>query len=133
MKLKLSLSVKFNLVFLLIFSIGLVAAGIVADRLLQKQALEETVHDANVLISAAGSMQNYTAAHITPLLATQIKYRVRAGIDTRVLGDRNAQSAAEGFPELLVQVDDGQPDQSARPAHRLGSRCHQRICMTSPN
>ncbi|MFM0015091.1 DUF3365 domain-containing protein [Paraburkholderia sediminicola] len=75
MKLKLSLSVKFNLVFLLIFSIGLVAAGIVADRLLQKQALEETVHDANVLISAAASMQNYTAAHITPLLATQIKYQ----------------------------------------------------------
>jgi HAMP domain-containing protein len=75
MKLKLSLSVKFNFVFLIIFAIGLVAAGIVADRLLQKQALDETVHDANVLISAAASMQNYSAAHVTPLLATQIKYR----------------------------------------------------------
>jgi HAMP domain-containing protein len=75
MKLKLSLSVKFNLVFLIIFAIGLSAAGVVADRLLQKQALDETVHDANVLISAAASMQNYTATHVTPLLATQIKYQ----------------------------------------------------------
>jgi len=75
MKRKLSLSAKFNLVFLIVFAIGLSAAGVVADRLLQKQALDETVHDANVLISAAASMQSYTATHVTPLLATQIKYR----------------------------------------------------------
>jgi HAMP domain-containing protein len=75
MKLRLSLSVKFNLVFVLIFAVALVAVGVVSDRLLQKQALDETVHDANILASAASSMQNYTAAHITPLLATQIKYR----------------------------------------------------------
>ena len=75
MKRKLSLSAKFNLVFLIVFAIGLSAAGVVADRLLQKQALDETVHDANVLISAAASMQSYTATHVTPLLATQIKYQ----------------------------------------------------------
>ncbi len=47
----------------------------VANRLLQQQALDETVHDANVLLSAAASMQDYTAVHVAPLLATQIKYR----------------------------------------------------------
>jgi HAMP domain-containing protein len=72
---KLSLSIKFNLVFLIIFAIGLTGAGVLANRLLQQQALDETVHDANVLLSAAASMQDYTAAHVTPLLATQIKYR----------------------------------------------------------
>src|ERR1700676_4301171 len=72
---KLSLSVKFNLVFLIIFAIGLSGAGVLANRLLQQQALEETMHDANVLLSAAESMQDYTAAHITPLLETQMKYR----------------------------------------------------------
>ena len=72
---KLSLSVKFNLVFLTIFAIGLSGAGVLANRLLQQQALEETMHDANVLLSAAESMQDYTAAHITPLLETQMKYR----------------------------------------------------------
>jgi HAMP domain-containing protein len=71
---KISLSVKFNLVFLVIFAVGLTGAGVVANRLLQKQALDETVHDANVLLSAAASMQDYTAVHVTPLLATQIKY-----------------------------------------------------------
>jgi HAMP domain-containing protein len=71
---KLSLAVKFNLVFVAIFAIGLTATGFVADRVLQQQALEETRHDADVLISTAKAMQNYTAQHITPLLATQIKY-----------------------------------------------------------
>jgi HAMP domain-containing protein len=71
---KLSLAVKFNLVFVAIFAIGLTATGFVADRVLQQQALEETRHDADVLISTAAAMQNYTAQHVTPLLATQIKY-----------------------------------------------------------
>jgi HAMP domain-containing protein len=72
---KLSLSVKFNLVFLIIFAIGLSGAGVLANRLLQQQALEETTHDADILLSTAESMQAYTAAHVTPLLATQMKYR----------------------------------------------------------
>ena len=72
---KLSLSVKFNLVFLTIFAIGLSGAGVLANRLLQQQALEETTHDADILLSTAESMQAYTAAHVTPLLATQMKYR----------------------------------------------------------
>ena len=55
MKPGLSLSVKFNLVFLIIFAIALVVIGVVSDRLLQKQALEETAHDANILASAASS------------------------------------------------------------------------------
>lgn len=71
---KLTLAIKFNLVFIAIFAIGLMAAGVVADRVLQQQALAETRHDADILISAAGAMQNYTAQHITPLLANQIKY-----------------------------------------------------------
>lgn len=71
---KLSLAIKFNLVFIAIFAIGLTAIGVVADRVLQQQALDETRHDADVLLRAAGAMQDYTAQHITPLLATQIKY-----------------------------------------------------------
>ncbi|MFM0501512.1 c-type heme family protein [Paraburkholderia caffeinilytica] len=71
---KLSLAIKFNLVFVAIFAIGLTAAGVVADKVLQQQALDETRHDADVLMRAAEAMQNYTAKHITPLLATQIQY-----------------------------------------------------------
>jgi HAMP domain-containing protein len=71
---KLSLAIKFNLVFIAIFAIGLSAAGIVANHVLQQQSLDETRHDANVLMSAAEAMQNYTAQHITPLLSTQIQY-----------------------------------------------------------
>lgn len=72
---KISLGVKFNLVFLTIFAIGLTSAGIISDRLLQKDALEQSLHDANVVIGTAGSMQHYTASRVVPLLATQLKYQ----------------------------------------------------------
>ncbi len=71
---RLSLSVKFNLVFLGIFAAGFVCAGWVANDLLQRAAVEETVQNARVLMEAASASQNYTATQITPLLETQLKY-----------------------------------------------------------
>jgi HAMP domain-containing protein len=71
---KLSLSVKFNLVFLCIFAIGFAVAGFFARDLLRRAAVEETVQNARVLMEAAGASQNYTATQITPLLQNQLKY-----------------------------------------------------------
>jgi HAMP domain-containing protein len=71
---KLSLAVKFNLVFLAVFLIGFVAAGFAARDLLRRSAVEETVQNARVLMEAAGAAQNYTSTQVTPLLQTQLKY-----------------------------------------------------------
>jgi HAMP domain-containing protein len=71
---RLSLSVKFNLVFLGIFAVGFVCAGWVANDLLQRAAVDETVQNARVLMEAASASQNYTATQVTPLLQTQLKY-----------------------------------------------------------
>ncbi|SAL71113.1 HAMP domain protein [Caballeronia choica] len=70
----LSLSVKFNLAFLAVFAAGFAATGIVADRVLQANAVQTTVRDASLMIEAATAVHNYTSEQVTPLLATQIKY-----------------------------------------------------------
>jgi len=72
---KLSIAAKFNLVFMSIFAIGFIAAGVVADRLLKQSAREETLQNARLLLEAAKSVRGYTATQIAPLLANQMKFQ----------------------------------------------------------
>jgi hypothetical protein len=71
---KLSIAAKFNLVFVSIFAVGFLAAGVVADRLLKQSAREETLQNARLLLEAAKSVRGYTAAQIAPLLTNQMKF-----------------------------------------------------------
>ncbi|MGF6955283.1 c-type heme family protein [Paraburkholderia youngii] len=71
---RLSLSVKLNLMFVAIFAIGFVSAGWLARDQLQRTAVEETLQNARVLMASASAAQSYTAEQITPLLQTQMKY-----------------------------------------------------------
>lgn len=70
----LSLTLKFNLAFVAIFAAGFAATGIIADRVLQANAVQTTLREASLMIEAATAVQNYTSEQVTPLLATQIKY-----------------------------------------------------------
>ncbi len=71
---KLSIAAKFNLVFVSIFAVGFIAAGVVADNLLKKSAREETLQNARLLLEAAKSVRGYTAGQIAPLLKNQMKF-----------------------------------------------------------
>jgi len=68
------LVVKFNLVFLLVFLIGLAAAGFTSDRLLQANARDEIVLNARLVMEAALATRAYTSTQVGPLLQTQMKY-----------------------------------------------------------
>jgi protein-histidine pros-kinase len=68
------LLLKFNLVFLLVFALGLGAAGYVARKLLQQNAHEEVLDRARILMENALAVSSYTATQIAPLLDTQMKY-----------------------------------------------------------
>jgi HAMP domain-containing protein len=68
------LIVKFNLVLLLIFAIGFAATGFVSHRLLQRNAQEEILENARIMMEAALAVRSYTSTQIKPLLETQIKY-----------------------------------------------------------
>jgi HAMP domain-containing protein len=68
------LIVKFNLVLLLVFTIAFLAVGYVSTRLLQRNAKEEILENARIMMEAALAVRTYTNTQIKPLLETQIKY-----------------------------------------------------------
>ena len=68
------LLLKFNLVFLLVFVVGLLVSGLVARTLLQRDAQAEVLDRARLLMEKAMVVSSYTASQIAPLLATQMKY-----------------------------------------------------------
>jgi HAMP domain-containing protein len=68
------LVVKFNLVFIIVFSLGFAAAGFVTYDLLQRNAKEEILQNARLIMESALASRGYTAGQIAPLLQTQMKY-----------------------------------------------------------
>jgi len=69
------LIVKFNLVFIVVFLLGLAAAATVSDQLLQRNAREEIVLNARLVMESALAARAYTSTQVGPLLQTQMKYK----------------------------------------------------------
>ncbi|HVK56184.1 MAG TPA: DUF3365 domain-containing protein, partial [Burkholderiales bacterium] len=68
------LIIKFNLVFIGVFLLGLLVAGRISHTLLQDNAQEEILQNARIMMEAALSTRSYTNVQIKPLLETQMKY-----------------------------------------------------------
>ena len=68
------LLVKFNLVFLLVFLVGLSASTLIARGLLRQAAEDDVIDRARLLMTGANGVSTYTATQIKPLLETQMKY-----------------------------------------------------------
>lgn len=68
------LIVKFNLVLFLVFAIAFLTVGYVSRWLLQRNAKEEILENARIMMEAALAVRSYTSNQIKPLLDTQIKY-----------------------------------------------------------
>ncbi len=68
------LIVKFNLVLFLVFAIGFLATAYVSNRLLRRNANQEIMENARIMMEAALAVRAYTATQINPLLKTQMKY-----------------------------------------------------------
>jgi protein-histidine pros-kinase len=68
------LIVKFNLVLLCVSAIGFFATGYVSHRLLQRNANQEILENARIMMEAALAVRSYTNTQIKPLLDTQLKY-----------------------------------------------------------
>ena len=65
------LRLKFNLVLLLVFVLGLTVSGYVSYQLLHKNAREEVLRTAGVMMEAALAMRSYTVAQVRPRLRAQ--------------------------------------------------------------
>jgi hypothetical protein len=68
------LILKFNLVFVAVFLVGLGAAGYVSNHLLQQNAREEVLDNARLVMEAALAARAYTSAEIRPLLVPQLQH-----------------------------------------------------------
>ncbi len=62
------LLLKFNLIFALVFALGLIGCGWLSRDLLQRNAKEEILEHARLLMEKAIAVRNYTTAQIQPLL-----------------------------------------------------------------
>ena len=71
------LLLKFNLVLIIVFAIGIAATAWLSRDLLQRNAREEVYANAKLLIDSALAVREYTSRNIAPLLETQIKYEFR--------------------------------------------------------
>jgi HAMP domain-containing protein len=69
------LLLKFNLVFLAVFLGGLAASGLVARGLLQRDAQDEVLDRARLLMEKASVVSAYTAEQIAPLLKAQMQHQ----------------------------------------------------------
>jgi len=68
------LIVKFNLVFIVVFLLGLAAASYVSKELLLRNARDEIVESARLMMESALATRSYTSNQVGPLLKTQMKY-----------------------------------------------------------
>ena len=68
------LIVKFNLVLVAVFLLATGAAAVIADRLLERNAREEILQNARIMMEAALAVRSYTSSQVKPLLETQMKY-----------------------------------------------------------
>jgi HAMP domain-containing protein len=62
------LRLKFNLMLLVVFALGLGVTGYISHDLLHKNAREEVLRNAGVMLEAALSMRGYTVGQVGPLL-----------------------------------------------------------------
>lgn len=68
------LIIKFNLALSVVFILGLAAAGYVSHEVLQRNAREEVLQNARIMMQGALAVRGYTSSQIRPLLETQMKY-----------------------------------------------------------
>ena len=93
------LRMKFNLVLLLAFAIGLVLAGYMSDQILKQNAREEVLQNARIMMGSASGARTYTAEHVKPLLTLQMK---RQFLPETV----SAYAAGQSFKALRTQFPD---------------------------
>lgn len=66
------LRLKFNLVLVLVFGLGLGVSGALSRRILEANARDEVVRNADLMMGAAMAVRSYTNSQITPQLELQL-------------------------------------------------------------
>src|SRR5438105_9756839 len=93
------LLLKFNLVLLVLFAIGVGATAWLSRDLLQRNARDEIYDQAKLLIDSALAVREYTSRNIAPLLETQIRYEFRPEMVSAFSANEVLRSLRDANPE----------------------------------
>ncbi len=94
---------KFNAVLLLVFVLGLGAAGVVSYNVLHRHAQEEVLTNAAVMMEAALAMRSYTVKEIRPLLTLQMKREFLPQSVPSYAATQNFAALRDKFPEYTYK------------------------------
>jgi len=97
------ITTKFNLVLLLVFALGLGAAGYVSYTVLHKHAREEVLDHAGMMMEAALAIRGYTVKEIRPLLALQMKRDFLPQTVPSYAATQNFATVRETYPEYTYK------------------------------
>jgi protein-histidine pros-kinase len=97
------LRLKFNLLLLFAFAVGLVIAGFVSYRLLQDNAREETLKHARIMMESALAIRAYTTQEIRPLLEEARFDRFLPHTVPSYAAQTNFQSLRENFADYTYK------------------------------
>nr|WP_314577957.1 DUF3365 domain-containing protein [uncultured Pseudomonas sp.] len=100
---KLSLAVKFNVVFLTVFVVGFVASSLFANYLLQRSARDESLDKARMLMSAAAATSVYTSDQIAPLLENRLKFEFIPQSIPDFAATEQLHQLLKSYPEFLYK------------------------------
>jgi len=97
------LTTKFNLVLLVVFSLGLVIAGYISYTVLHKHAREEVLNHAGMMMEAALAIRGYTVREIRPLLTLQMKREFLPQSVPSYAATQNFKTVREKYPEYTYK------------------------------
>lgn len=93
-----TLRVKFNLVLLLAFLVGLGIAAAIGWNIVQRQARGEVLQEAGIMMAQADAVSDYTATEIEPLLVDQEKLRFLPQSVPFFAAEANLRALSKAFP-----------------------------------
>ena len=98
-----TISRKFNVVLLSIFVVGIVVVGYVSDYVLQKNARDEVIRHAGMMMEAALAMRSYTIKEIKPLLVDKLDEKFLPQTVPSYAATQNFNSLRENNPEYTYK------------------------------
>jgi HAMP domain-containing protein len=69
---------KFSLIFIVVFGVGLGAAAYLFHRLLQRNARDQVLHNAQLMMDTALAMRSYTISQVKPAITESFQQRAKA-------------------------------------------------------
>ncbi|MFQ5995319.1 MAG: DUF3365 domain-containing protein [Acidiferrobacterales bacterium] len=97
------LTVKFNLVLILVFSLGLAGTGVLTYRILKENAKTEVIQRAGLMMEAALAVRGYTVKEIRPLLSLQMKKEFLSQSVPAYAATRTFNTVREKHPEFMYK------------------------------